>query len=365
MNKLPHLLREDHQEYERILDEALRSAPHSPELAAVGNRLNPEQLRTMALNATALITAAAAPEYQYYVRVREELRDPASPSPLYEPSGRVYSSTGSASASTPSAFPRSRTRPAAADHHAPAGLGRRLGAAVLGAGQPGGRGISDGVAAQRWARMSYGRRLLAAVLGLHVRPEVPKAAGTAEARTPTGETTEAAGSGAFAGLAAPAAVLSGTVAAILLLVGLVLRMFSAESTSAPTMITAGSLFGAVTGVIVVCAVVTALRSRGRSTRQAEDYREEFIEDVARAREVWREAVLERGILPFLRAALGDPGTAALNPTAPSAPANRMPRVGYVGPDFTDPAAGTTGPRPSFRSPDYTSPDFGGPEHQPE
>ncbi len=48
MNSVPqHLLSEDRQEYERILDEALRSAPHRPELAAVGQRLNPEQLRTM------------------------------------------------------------------------------------------------------------------------------------------------------------------------------------------------------------------------------------------------------------------------------------------------------------------------------
>jgi hypothetical protein len=60
MNSVPqHLLSEDRQEYERVLDEALRSAPHRPELAAVGQRLNPEQLRTMALNATALITVRA------------------------------------------------------------------------------------------------------------------------------------------------------------------------------------------------------------------------------------------------------------------------------------------------------------------
>ena len=82
MNSVPqHLLSEDRQEYERILDEALRSAPHRPELAAVGQRLNPEQLRTMALNATALITAAAATEYQHYVKVREELRQPAPSTP--------------------------------------------------------------------------------------------------------------------------------------------------------------------------------------------------------------------------------------------------------------------------------------------
>src|SRR3954454_2128234 len=81
MNSVPqHLLSEDRQEYERILDEALRSAPHRPELAAVGQRLNHEQLRTMSHNATVLITAAATAEYQLYVTVREELRKPA-PSP--------------------------------------------------------------------------------------------------------------------------------------------------------------------------------------------------------------------------------------------------------------------------------------------
>ncbi len=49
MNSVPqHLLSEDRQEYERILDEALRSAPpHRPELAATGRRLTTEQLRTM------------------------------------------------------------------------------------------------------------------------------------------------------------------------------------------------------------------------------------------------------------------------------------------------------------------------------
>ncbi|MCZ9341077.1 hypothetical protein NGM37_25265, partial [Streptomyces sp. TRM76130] len=78
MNSVPqHLSSEDRQEYERLLNEALRSAPHRPELAAVGRRLSPEQLRAMALSATALITTAAATEYQHYVKVREALRHPA------------------------------------------------------------------------------------------------------------------------------------------------------------------------------------------------------------------------------------------------------------------------------------------------
>ncbi|WP_326774976.1 hypothetical protein [Streptomyces sp. NBC_01445] len=80
MNSAPHLLNEDRPEFERILDDALRTAPDRPDLAEVGQRLNPEQLRTMALNATALITAAAATEYQNYVKVRADLR--ASPRPV-------------------------------------------------------------------------------------------------------------------------------------------------------------------------------------------------------------------------------------------------------------------------------------------
>src|SRR5690606_17277056 len=73
---LQYLMSEDRPEYERVLDEALRTAPHRPGLTAVGQRLNTEQLRTMALNATAIIAAAAATEYQHYVKVREELRHP-------------------------------------------------------------------------------------------------------------------------------------------------------------------------------------------------------------------------------------------------------------------------------------------------
>ena len=87
----------------------------------------------------------------------------------------------------------------------------------------------------------------------------------------------------------------------------------------------------------------------------------------RAREAWRDALLERGIMPFLREALADPGTAALGrPCRRRRPAGRMPHLGYNRPGFSSPDGGpTAGPRPSFSSPDFTSPDFGGPEHQPE
>ncbi|MEU1301085.1 hypothetical protein ACQEV4_03245 [Streptomyces shenzhenensis] len=287
MNSVPqHLLNEDRQDYERILDEALRSAAHRPDLAAVGQRLNPEQLRTMALNATALITAAAATEYQHYVKVREELRQPAPSTP---------------SSST-----------------------RESGSADSG---PGAVGLA----------------------------------------TTLGEAAETSGAGAIAVVAVLAPVLAGTAAAIFLLVGYVLKMLDPEPAFARTMLTAGWVFGAVTAAAILVAAVGLLLTalRNRPSLEAGRYRAANTE-LARAREAWQEALLERGVLPFLREALADPGTTASRRTAPPAPTSRMPRLGYGRPGFSSPEEGSApGSRPSFSSPDYTSPDFGGPDHQPE
>ncbi|MEU8751943.1 hypothetical protein [Streptomyces chartreusis] len=287
MNSVPqHLHSEDRQEYERILDEALRSAPHRPELAAVGQRLNPEQLRTMALNATALITAAAATEYQHYVKVREELRQPAP--------------------STPSSS-------------------RESGSSESGTG----------------------------AMGL---------------ATTMGEVAETAGPGIVAVVAVLAPVLAGTAAAIFLLVGYILKMFNPEPAFAQTMLTTGWVFGAIAAAAILVAAVGLLLTalRNRPAFDSGPYGE-LSEEVARAREAWREALLERGVLPFLREALTDPGTAAaLHRTPPTTPAGRIPNLGYGRPGFSSPDhGGVSGPRPSYTSPDYTSPDFGGPEHQPE
>lgn len=287
MNSVPqHLLSEDRQEYQRILDEALRSAPHHPELAAIGQRLNSEQLRTMALNATAIITTAAATEYQHYVKVREERRRPPE-------------------SSTPSVRGSGSTEP---DTNA---MG------------------------------------LAATMG---------------------EVAETTGAGAVAVVAVLAPVLAGTAAAIFLLVGYVLRMLDPGAAFARTMLTTGWVFGAVTAVAILVAAVglllTALRNKPSALSGSHG---ELDGEVTLARDAWREALLERGILPFLRDALTDPATAtALQHTAPPPPAGRIPHLGYDRPGFSSPEEGATrGTRPSYSSPDYSSPDFGGPEHQPE
>ncbi|GGZ10216.1 membrane protein [Streptomyces olivaceoviridis] len=285
MNSVPqHLLSEDRQEFERLLDEALRSAPHRPELAAVGQRLNSEQLRTMALDASALITAAAAAEYQHYVKLRDELRHPALSGP----------------------------------------------SAVADSDEPSPDSTSTGVA------------------------------------TTLGEAAESTGAGAIAVTAVLAPVLSGTAAVIFLLVGYILKVLDPHQTFARTMLTAGWVFGAITAAAVLVAAVGLLLTALRNSTRADDRaRDAAHEELARAREAWRDALLERGILPFLREALAEPGTTTGHPSTPSAPTGRIPRLGYDRPGFSSPDDGTATGRPSFTSPDYTSPDFGGPEHQPE
>ncbi|MFD4786680.1 hypothetical protein ACFWN1_06275 [Streptomyces sp. NPDC058459] len=285
MNSVPqHLLNEDRREFERLLDEALRSAPEYPELSAVGERLNPEQLRTMALNATALIAAAAAIEYQHYVKTREELRRPAPPAE---------------------------------------GSSTESGAVEQGSGALG----------------------LAAALG---------------------ETAEAAGAGASAMIAVLAPVLAGTAAVIFLLVGYILKMLAPGQQFGRTMLTVGWVFGAVAAAAILTAgvalLITALRNNSSAGAAVQD---EAREAVARAGQEWRDALLERGILPFLRDALAQPGGPASPPLPASGPSGRMPRLGYGRPGFSSPDDGAATDRPRFSSPDYTSPDFGGPEHQPD
>ncbi|MFF2849952.1 hypothetical protein ACFVT5_26990 [Streptomyces sp. NPDC058001] len=284
MNSVPqHLLSEDRQEYERILDEALRSAPYRPELTAVGRRLNPEQLRTMALNATALITAAAATEYQQYVQIREERREPSRATDrATERSGSTESGSG------------------------PVGLA-----------------------------------------------------------TTMGEVTEPAGAGVVAVLAVLAPVLAGAAAVIFLLVGYLLRVLDPEQVFAQTLLTTGWVFTAVTAVAILVAgaglLLTALRNDATSLHA--DTHSEFDEKVELAREAWHDALLERGIMPFLRDALADPAATA---PGPSRPAGRMPHLGYNRPGFSSPDGGSkSGSRPSYSSPDFTSPDFGGPDSRPE
>ncbi|MCX5196304.1 hypothetical protein OOK31_20790 [Streptomyces sp. NBC_00249] len=270
MTSAPHLLTEDRPEFDRLLDEALRTADERPELAALGERLNAEQLRTMALGARALLTAAAAAEYDHFVKVREELRDEALSGP------------------------------------------RTTGEDDSGQGEDG-------------------------------------------------------GAGAFAVVAVLAPVLAGTAMLIFLLVGYSLKAVEPEPAFAKTMLTAGWLFGALTVAALLFAVIGLLVAalRNSSTEVAAEEALAIPDELSRAREAWRNALLERGIMPFLRDALADPSAGTGYPVPRTPGAGRIPDLGYTRPDFTSPGSPSQGPRPGYTSPDFTSPDFGGPDHEPE
>ncbi|MGW7431263.1 hypothetical protein ACWGIN_17105 [Streptomyces sp. NPDC054861] len=273
MNVAPHLLTEDRAEYERTLDDALRHAHERPDLAEVGKRLTTAQLRAMALSATALITAAAAPEYDHFVKIREQGRSPGGTSVM----GAVLAADGDGASGGP-------------------------------------------------------------------------------------------GAGVVAIVTVLAPVLAGTAAVIFLLVGAVLKVLAPTLQFADTLLTAGWFFGAVTAAGLLCAaaglLVTALRNRATEVGAADPGTAEGTE-LSRAREAWRHALLERGILPFLRAALADPGASRPAPAARPRPVSRIPKVGYSGPDFSSPGEGGSATRPTYSSPDFSSPDFGPPETIPD
>ncbi|MGW7309095.1 hypothetical protein ACWGI1_26415 [Streptomyces sp. NPDC054835] len=382
MNSGPYLNDEDRPEYERLLDDVLRRAHERPGLRAGGERLSTEQLRTLALGATHRIAAAAATEYDRYVQVREGRRGSAV---LSASSGTVFSPPRSDSDFSGSGSRTSVRRASAA-------LGLRFAAAVLGAGRPGDRRISDGVAPRRWAGMSFGRRLLAALLGLRVIPEAPRAAQThrrrgserhraphTSVRRPADHTPdrsrpishefldeEPTGAGALAVAAVLAPVFAGTATVIFLLVGYLLALLSPQPGFAHTLVTVGWWFAAATAAAVLAAavglVVTALRS-GPTSPAAEEQAEDLGDDVSSAREAWQRALVERGILPFLREAEADPSAEPPQHDAHRSP-GRIPTIGYgrVGlsnPDFSGP---TVGPGPaSYSRPDLATPDFGGSE----
>jgi hypothetical protein len=82
MNSAPHLLNEDRQDFEHVLDDALHivlddmgGGGAGPVPGDAGLSLNAEQLRTLALAATEGINAAAAEEYAAYLEVRGTTRE--------------------------------------------------------------------------------------------------------------------------------------------------------------------------------------------------------------------------------------------------------------------------------------------------
>ncbi|WP_179166592.1 hypothetical protein [Streptomyces sp. CB03238] len=155
---------------------------------------------------------------------------------------------------------------------------------------------------------------------------------------PTGRPRQpaTAGNGLAAALAVLTPVLSTAAAVIFLLLGYGLQLASAQQPLAIALIRAGWVAGAVALLAAAAAItalmVTAARHRATSRRPQPD-----TASLAQAHAAWRQALLERGLLPFLRRELHQPPTPASQPRPAPPFEQRTTSPGYSSPDFTSPS----------------------------
>lgn len=162
------------------------------------------------------------------------------------------------------------------------------------------------------------------------------------------------GAGLFAVMAVLTPLLAGAAALIFLLIGYAMSALSPEPGIAAPLRTVGWFFAAVTGGSILLGgvglILTALRDGSGAIHDAP---ESLPPEVADARDIWQDALLTRGLLPFLTDALAHatppPPTPSRTTAAPS-PTPHLPRLGYSRPDFTSPDLGGTTPGPD-RIPD--------------
>ncbi|MFJ5684554.1 hypothetical protein [Streptomyces sp. NPDC093099] len=167
------------------------------------------------------------------------------------------------------------------------------------------------------------------------------------------------GRGLLAALAVLAPVLSVTAAAIFLLIGYALRLADFQQPLADALVGTGWLTAALAALAAVIAaaalVVTAVRHRSAAGGHPRHHTPAVIE----ARAAWRQALLERGMLPFLRRQLHPlaqaPAPAPAPDPAPDADAQPSPPRLPAG----DPLPERRTPL-GYTSPDFASPDFTGP-----
>ncbi len=163
-----------------------------------------------------------------------------------------------------------------------------------------------------------------------------------------------AGLGVVVTVLAP--ILSGSAAVVLLLVGYVLKMLDPPPDVAAPLLGAGWFFAAVAaaglGAAIVGILVTALRNRANEVTAASGAGHGPLDETARAREAWRNALLERGILPFLRDVLAEPAPPC--PPRPALEAGHCPDrapIPEADPASRDPASGEPrAQRPAEREP---------------
>lgn len=163
----------------------------------------------------------------------------------------------------------------------------------------------------------------------------PAPAPTGRPRQPaTATATATAGNGLLAALAVLTPLLSAAAAAIFLLLGYGIQLTGTQQPLAIALIRTGWITGAI-AVLAAAAASTALVITTARHRATPRHPQPDAATLTQAHAAWRQALLERGLLPFLRHQLHQPRTAAPPPRPASSPAQRT-RPGYSSPDFTGP-----------------------------
>lgn len=161
---------------------------------------------------------------------------------------------------------------------------------------------------------------------------------TASTQPPEPAGGPAGGRGILAALAVITPALSAIAAAIFLLLGYSLHLAGAQPHFAQTLIGAGWTAATVAALAALASgsalAMTALRHHTEPYTPQPDPGE-----FTQAQEAWRRALLERGLLPFLRRHLQLPASAP-----PEAPLPRPRRLGYSSPDFASPDFTSPAPR---------------------
>ncbi|MGI5469849.1 hypothetical protein [Streptomyces sp. CA-132043] len=169
-----------------------------------------------------------------------------------------------------------------------------------------------------------------------------------------GEVAEATGAGLAAMVTVLAPVLAGIAAVLFLLIGYALHTVSPDEALAQPLISVGWAFAGLTAATILIAMggllVTAVRNGSTSLRASRP--SELAQEVDRAREKWREALLERGLRPFLLEALTapepppgpHPDSSAEKPASPPRPGTPAASAGAADrAPGTPPTAGPGGP----------------------
>jgi hypothetical protein len=181
------------------------------------------------------------------------------------------------------------------------------------------------------------------------------------------------GAGLFPVLTVLAPILSWSAAALLLLIGYLLRAVRPALPLGRSVVTAGwaaiAVGIAAMAVGIVGLLLTALRD-GAARPAGQD--PHLADDVEEARRAWHTALHDRALLPYLHDNLGsDPALSAQPAGRPVPPDLLSPgysRPGYSSAGFTSPGVegitdqeGRTPRTAEFTSPGYSPPGFTGPD----